>query len=114
MPVSLFRDVEWGKWVDLKNGAANILSKELTRAKTKGKVSIFMSSSTDPYQPIEHKEKVTRSLFEVMVENTPDFLSVHTRSPLVQRDVDLLQKLEDKVRLSMTIETNSEYIRKHF
>jgi hypothetical protein len=42
-----------GKWVDMKNGAANILSKELTRAKTKGKVLIFMSSSTDPYQPIE-------------------------------------------------------------
>jgi DNA repair photolyase len=49
-----------------------------------------------------------------MVENTPDFLFLQTRSSLVQRDVDLLQKLEEKVRISITIETDSEYIRKHF
>jgi DNA repair photolyase len=114
MPVSLFREGEWGHWVDVKNGAAHVLQKELHRAKAKGNVTIFMSSSTDPYQPIEHKEKVTRSLLEVMVENPPDFLLVQTRSPLVSRDIDLLQLLKDKVRVSMTIETDREDIRKHF
>lgn len=73
-----------------------------------------MSSSTDPYQPIEQKEKVTRSLLEVMVEDPPDFLLIQTRSPLVSRDIDLLQQLKEKVRVSMTIETDSETIRKHF
>lgn len=114
MPVSLFREGEWGNWVDVKNGAANLLKKELRRAKAKGNVTIFMSSSTDPYQPIEHKEKVTRSLLEVMVEDPPDFLLVQTRSPLVGRDIDLLQYFKDKVRVSMTIETDSETIRQHF
>ncbi|WP_025115247.1 SPL family radical SAM protein [Lysinibacillus fusiformis] len=114
MPVSLFREGEWGHWVDVKNGAAHLLKKELRRAKTKGNVTIFMSSSTDPYQPIEQKEKVTRSLLEVMVEDPPDFLLIQTRSPLVSRDIDLLQQLKDKVRVSMTIETDSETIRKHF
>lgn len=114
MPVSLFREGEWGNWVDVKNGAANLLKKELHRAKTKGNVTIFMSSSTDPYQPIEHKEKVTRSLLEVMVENPPDFLFVQTRSPLVSRDIDLLQHFKDKVRVSMTVETDREDIRKLF
>jgi DNA repair photolyase len=114
MPVSLFREGEWGEWVDVKNGAATLLRKELHRAKTKGKVTIFMSSSTDPYQPIEHNEKVTRSLLEVMVEDPPDFLFVQTRSPLVRRDIDLLLRLEDRVRVSMTIETDLETIRKHF
>lgn len=71
MPVSLFREGEWGSWVDVKNGAAKVLKKELHRAKAKGPVTIFMSSSTDPYQPIEHKEKVTRSLLEVMLEDPP-------------------------------------------
>ena len=71
MPVSLFREGEWGNWVDVKNGAANLLRKELHRAKAKGNVTIFMSSSTDPYQPVEHKEKVTRSLLEVMDRRSP-------------------------------------------
>ena len=68
MPVSTFRGEEWGTWVDIKKQAADILRKELRRAKSKGKVTIFMSSSTDPYQPAEYKEEVTRSLLEVMVE----------------------------------------------
>jgi DNA repair photolyase len=114
MPVALFRKVEWGTWVDIKLEAANLLRKELLKAKAKGKVTIFMSSSTDPYQPIEYKERVTRSLLEVMVEEPPDFLLVQTRSPLVRRDIDLLHMLKDKVRVSMTIETDLEDIRKHF
>lgn len=114
MPVALFRDGEWGNWVDIKKGAANLLKKELQRAKAKGNVTIFMSSSTDPYQPIEHKEKVTRSLLEVMAADPPNFLLVQTRSPLVSRDIDLLQQFKEKVRVSVTIETDSETIRKHF
>lgn len=114
MPVSLFRKEEWGTWVDIKQDAANLLRKELRREKAKGKVTIFMSSATDPYQPIEYKEKVTRSLMEVMVEERPDFLLVQTRSPLVSRDIDLLLQLEDRVRVSMTIETDLEEIRKNF
>ncbi|QDX94021.1 radical SAM protein [Brevibacillus laterosporus] len=114
MPVATFRKEEWGTWVDIKREAAEILRKELRRAKTKGKVTIFMSSSTDPYQPIEHKEKVTRSFLEVMVQAPPDFLFIQTRSPLVRRDIDLLLLLKDKVRVSMTVETDREDIRKHF
>lgn len=114
MPVSTFRKEEWGSWVDVKKGAAEILHKELTRAKAKGPVTIFMSSSTDPYQPVEAKEKITRSLLEVMVHNQPDFLFVQTRSPLVKRDIDLFAQLKGKLRISMTIETDSERIRKHF
>lgn len=114
MPVSLFRGEEWGTWVDIKRGAADLLRKELARAKQKGKVTIFMSSSTDPYQPIEYQEGVTRSLLEVMVEDPPDFLLVQTRSPLVQRDIDLFLPFKDRVRVSMTIETDREEIRKQF
>lgn len=114
MPVSKFRQEEWGSWVDIKLAAADLLRKELLRAKSKGKVTIFMSSSTDPYQPIEYKERVTRSLLEVMVEDPPDFLLVQTRSPLVRRDIDLLRLLQDRVRVSMTVETDMEEIRKKF
>ncbi|MFD2923235.1 SPL family radical SAM protein [Halobacillus naozhouensis] len=114
MPVATFRKEEWGTWVDIKKGSAELLEKELTRAKAKGKVTVFMSSSTDPYQPVEYKEEITRSLLEVMTKIQPDFLFVQTRSPLVRRDIDLFLQLKDKVRVSMTVETDREDIRKHF
>lgn len=114
MPVSTFRGQEWGTWVDSKQGAAALLAKELRRAKAKGPVTIFMSSATDPYQPLEYQEKVTRSLLEAMVGDPPDFLLVQTRSPLVRRDIDLLQRLGDRVRVSMTVETDLDEIRRHF
>ncbi|MFN0220744.1 radical SAM protein [Paenibacillus sp. KR2-11] len=114
MPVALFREGAWGSWVDVKQGAAELLRKELRRAKAKGKVTIFMSSSTDPYQPAEVKEKVTRCLLEVMAEEPPDFHLVQTRSPLVRRDIDLLVLLKDRVRVSLTVETDLEEIRRRF
>jgi len=114
MPVAAFRGAEWGAWVDVKREAAALLRKELRREKAKGPVTIFMSSSTDPYQPIEYKEEITRSLLEVMAEDPPDFLFVQTRSPLVRRDADLFARLGRKVRVSVTVETDREDIRKRF
>ncbi|SFE69887.1 Radical SAM superfamily protein [Bacillus sp. OV194] len=114
LPISLYREEEWGTWVDIKSNAAELLRRDLLKARNKGPVTIFMASSTDPYQPLEHETKLTRSLLEVMLEVPPDFLHVQTRSPLVKRDIDLLKKFGDKVRVSMTIETDKEDIRKAF
>ncbi|MFC0216364.1 radical SAM protein [Paenibacillus chartarius] len=117
MPVALFRGEEWGSWVDIKTEAAEVLRKDLRKARRQeGPVTIFMSSSTDPYQPEEAKFGVTRSLLEVMAgdEAAPNFLFVQTRSPLVSRDLDLLAKLGNRVRLSMTIETDREDMRRAF
>lgn len=114
MPIALFRKKEWGSWVDIKEGATDILRKELIKARRKGPVTIFMSSSTDPYQPMEYKAKITRELLEVLVEECPDFLFVQTRSPLVTRDIDLFVQFQDRIRVSMTIETDMEEIRKCF
>lgn len=49
-----------------------------------------------------------------MADDPPDFLFVQTRSPLVCRDIVLLQRLVSKVRVSMTVETDREDIRKRF
>jgi DNA repair photolyase len=114
LPVSLFREQEWGTWIDIKTNAAQLLEKELVKARKKGPVALFMSSSTDPYQPIEVKTQLTRSLLEVMLEVQPDFLHVQTRSPLAKRDIDLFQQFGDKIRISMTIETDKEEVRKAF
>lgn len=116
MPVAKFRAEPWGSWVDAKEGAADLLRKELKAAKRKGPVTIFMSSATDPYQPLEYATRLTRSLLEVMTEAPPDFVFVQTRCPLVTRDIDLLRLLaaEGRVRVSVTVETDLEPIRRAF
>jgi DNA repair photolyase len=114
MPLSLFRGEEWGTWVDVKEQAAEQLQRDMRKAKKKGPITIFMSSATDPYQPAEVKAKVTRSLLEAMIELPPDFLFVQTRSPLVTRDMDLFAQFEDRIRVSITVETDLEDVRKAF
>lgn len=114
LPVAMFRGLEWGEWVHVKEGASERLRKELISAKKKGPVTIFMSSSTDPYQPVEHRERLTRSLLETMADNPPDFLFVQTRSPLVVRDIDLFAQFGDNIRISVTIETDLDEMRKLF
>ncbi|MBB6453189.1 DNA repair photolyase [Salirhabdus euzebyi] len=114
MPVSMYREQEWGTWIDIKTNASELLKKEMIKAKKKGPVRIFMSSATDPYQPIEGKTQLTRKLLKVMLEEQPDFLHVQTRSPLVKRDIDLFKQFGDKIRISITIETDKEEVRKAF
>ncbi|WP_042401685.1 radical SAM protein [Geomicrobium sp. JCM 19037] len=114
MPIALFRTKSWGEYVDVKQNANALLEKELVRAKKKEPVFIFMSSSTDPYQPIEMKAEITRSILTTLIENRPAFLFVQTRSPIVQRDLDLFKELKDQVFVSMTVETDDDRIRKQF
>ncbi|AFC27414.1 Radical SAM domain-containing protein [Paenibacillus mucilaginosus 3016] len=115
MPVGKFRGEAWGSWVHIKLEAAERLERELRLAGRKGPLQIFMSSSTDPYQPVEYRTGLTRSLLEVMAaSDNPAFLLVQTRSPLVTRDLDLLRSLGSRVRVSLTIETDLEPVRRAF
>mgnify|MGYP001954852342 CR=1 FL=1 len=111
LPVALFEEQPWGQWVKVKEDAPTLLAKELRQAKAKGQVTLFMSSSTDPYQPLEGKWKLTRRLLEVMTEDPPHFLFIQTRSPLVVRDLDLFIQLKERICVSITIETDREDVR---
>ena len=117
MPIQRFREVPWGQWLDIKTNAVENYRKEIMKLRKKEKpVNIFMSSATDPYQPIERKAEITRGILEEMIENPPDLLQIQTRSPLVTRDIDLLVKLKEKckVLLSMTMETDREDVKQIF
>jgi DNA repair photolyase len=115
MPIQKFKEVPWGELVEIKTNAAENYRKEIIKLR-KNPVNIFMSSATDPYQPIEHKANITRGILEEMIENSPDFLQIQTRGPLITRDIDLLIKLKEKpdVLVSITIETDREDIKQIF
>lgn len=74
-----------------KPDAAVLLRKELAHARYQ--VSpINLGANTDPYQPVEKRWRITRSLLEVMLE-TQHPVTIVTKNALVLRDTDLLQQL---------------------
>ena len=106
---------DWGKWVIYKENAAVVLAKELEtwyRKNPNQPPRIYMSSVTDPYQPLESKHQLTRSLLEVMLDYRPN-LVIQTRSPIITRDIDYLQRFQ-RLRINMSIPTGSEAVRRDF
>ena len=105
----------WGQAVQVKTNAAQLLEKTLGAMKSavrKG-LRIFMSSSTDPYQPAERQYQITRQCLEVFARyDDLDLLVVQTRSPLAVRDFPLLKQIP-YVWLSVTIETDDQAFLKH-
>ncbi|MEI9989633.1 MAG: PA0069 family radical SAM protein [Rhizomicrobium sp.] len=87
-----------------KPNAAELLVKELSAPGYVPKV-IAIGTNTDPYQPIEKKMRIMRSVLEVL----RDFrhpVGIVTKSPLIMRDIDILSGMAKdglaKVALSVT------------
>jgi DNA repair photolyase len=117
MPVQKFKAEPWGTWLNIKVNAADNYRKEILSLRRRNKpVRLFMSSATDPYQPVEREAQITRSLLEAMLDHPPDMLQLQTRGPLVTRDLDLLVLLKERCELvvSMTVETDREDVKRIF
>ncbi|ODT86665.1 PA0069 family radical SAM protein [Phenylobacterium sp. SCN 70-31] len=72
----------------VKPDAARLLERELSRPSYKPEL-IHIGGNTDPYQPQERTQRITRGVIEVMLRFRHPF-SVITKSALVVRDLDLL------------------------
>src|SRR4029079_5157572 len=71
-----------------KPDAAKLLHSALSRPGYEC-APIAMGTNTDPYQPIEEKWRITRSVIEVLLETRHPF-TITTKSNRVLRDLDLL------------------------
>jgi len=99
----------WGKFVDIKINAADLLQTEI---KKKKRGSIWISGVCDPYQPLEAKYKISRKCLEILARyNWP--VIIQTRSPLVLRDLDILKEAKD-IEVGLTVTTANDEIRKLF
>ena len=100
----------WGDAVRVKTNAPELLDLALRGmdAERRGRMRIFMSSTTDPYQPLEATQRMTRRCLEVFARY-PDLglLVIQTRSPLAARDFDLIARVP-YAWLSVTIETDDQ------
>ena len=88
-----------------KPQAAQLLHAALSRPGYECK-PIAMGTNTDPYQPIEERWKITRSLIELLVETRHPF-TITTKSDRVLRDLDLIKPAADLRLVSVAISVTS-------
>jgi DNA repair photolyase len=86
-----------------KADAAALLRTELSRPSYRCS-PIMLGANTDPYQPVERRLRVTRSILEVLLEARHP-VSIVTKSALVLRDLDLLSQLaqQDLVHVMVSL-----------
>ncbi|MES2463721.1 MAG: radical SAM protein [Armatimonadota bacterium] len=105
------KKADWGHWIEIKQNAVDALQRE--SHKLQGK-TVFFSSATDPYQPIELRLGLTRALLEVLLAAFPERVHIQTRSPHVVRDIDLFQRFGDTLTVGISVPTDSDVVRKAF
>ena len=87
-----FRDpLSFERIIFLKQNAAWLLEQELK--KIDPAMEIALGTATDPYQPIERRAQITRSLLGVFAQKSGYRLGIVTKSRLIERDIDLLQEI---------------------
>ncbi|HEC86287.1 MAG TPA: radical SAM protein [Thermoplasmatales archaeon] len=78
---------KWGSWVIVKENMPELVKKESVKGE------VYMSSVSDPYQPIEKELEITRKILENM--NKSIKLGILTKSDLVLRDIEIFKEFKD-------------------
>lgn len=99
----------WGSFIDIKINAPEVLKKEAKRYR---EGTVMMGTVTDPYQPVERKYALSRSLLKGLADQSFT-LHIQTKSALILRDLDILRDLSH-AEIGMTIVTSDEKMRRIF
>ena len=107
---SYYVEGQFGKDVMVKMNAVDILKRELDpkRKRTPFKRSFIMVGGgvSDSYQPIEKKYELARRVLEVVYEyNFP--VHMLTKSTLIERDIDILKKINERSRAIISFSFSS-------
>ena len=109
------RGREWGSFVEARTNAADAYRAEYDAErgwarKHRGRFGVFLSSSTEPFQPAERRLGITRAVFEAMVERPPDVLIVQSHSHHVADYLELYPRLSAAcdARFHVSIETDRD------
>jgi DNA repair photolyase len=88
-----------------KENAATLLREALSRPNYRCEL-ISLGANTDPYQPAERKQRITRSILEVLWEFRHP-VGIVTKGSLIERDLDLLEPMaaEGLVQVFVSIGT---------
>jgi DNA repair photolyase len=90
---------DFDRKIVVKVNAVELLRKELMKRSWNGDEIVF-SFTSDPYIPLEAHYKLTRGCLEVCAEfQNP--VGVITKSALIRRDIDVLQELQQRSKVSV-------------
>ena len=82
----------WGEFIDIKYWP------EIKHPEKYAGKEMFLSSVTDPYQPLEKKYRRTRAILEQM-RGSGISVSISTKSDLILRDLELIKSFPQRTRL---------------
>ncbi len=97
---------EFESKIYVKKDAGAVAERDLSTEKIWGE-HIAIGTATDPYQPAEKEFGTTRAILEKMALREGLSLSITTKSNLVVRDIDLLQRISERssITIHMTVTT---------
>jgi DNA repair photolyase len=93
--------LDFERKIYVKKHSAWLLRQELKQVRA-GQ-SIAIGTATDPYQPAERRFGITRALMEEFARHEGLSLGLVTKSDLIVRDIDLLQQISARNRLSIHV-----------
>ncbi len=110
------RGRDWGDFVDVKINAPEVYRATSEREscwarKHRGTFSIFLSSSTEPWQPAEKQFRITRRLLEAMRDQPPDELILQTHGTGIRDDLELVAELSELFRLRVHVSLEGDLLR---
>ncbi len=79
---------KWGEYVDIRINAPELLEKEIISKKPK---CVLLGSTTDCFQPVENKYKITGRILEILNKHRV-YYNILTRSPNIAEYTDLLKQ----------------------
>ena len=96
----------WGTYSIVKKDLPTRLARAIART---GKKTVYFSTSTDPYQPLEAEHRITRRCLEVLARKDWP-VEILTRSPLVVRDLELFRQFSN-IRVGFSIPMLDDEVR---
>lgn len=107
-PRTPYEPGDWGTWAVPKLNAPELLWSQ--RHRLHGQC-VFMASATDPYQPLEREFRLTRGCLEVLLQCPTTRVLLHTRSPLILQDLELLKAFGPRLTVGFSIPTDDDTVR---
>jgi len=93
--------IEFEQKIYAKQHTAELLRQELKRVKPGEEIAL--GTATDPYQPIEKKLEITRSILQEFSRHEGFELGIVSKSAMIVRDIDLLKGIAQGNQLTVNV-----------